>query len=67
MGDGRKLRRWYGHAVHRATKHALDRRFPGQFDYSTSYGPDITDTKNGAKIEATTVGRLGECRVPATR
>ncbi|RSM38358.1 hypothetical protein DMB66_59050 [Actinoplanes sp. ATCC 53533] len=49
---------WYGHAVHRATKRELNKRFPGKFEYNTSFGPDFTDTRNGAKIEVTTVGEI---------
>ena len=53
-----RVRMWYGHAVHRATKKVLDARFPGRFNYNTSYGPDFTDTWNDAKIEVTTVGEI---------
>ncbi len=57
-GDNWKLRMWYGHAVHRATMKELNKRFPGKFEYNTSYGPDFTDKRNGAKIEVTTVGEV---------
>ena len=46
-----------GQSVHRETALALERAFPGRFQYSTR-GPDFLDTLTGEVLELTTPGQV---------